>query len=114
MNTFENQPHRICGHCQKELPLEAFYMNTKTQKPDGYCKECRKAANGKRRTLKKRADHIGKTAETINEVSRKHYPLITQTEDREMRRALITHAQWVVSESMKRKAEKRWAEADNE
>lgn len=112
MNTSKDQALRVCGHCQKGLPLEAFYTNTKTQKPDAYCKECRKAVNGKRRALKKRAERVGKTAETINENPRKHYPLITQTEDLETRRALITHAQWVVAESMKRKAEKRWAEAD--
>ena len=34
---------RTCGCCLKKLPLEAFYINKRTQNPDNYCKECRKA-----------------------------------------------------------------------
>lgn len=45
MKTSElNQPNavRCCGRCKRVLPLEEFYVNSRTQRPDPYCKDCRR------------------------------------------------------------------------
>lgn len=36
--------HR-CGHCGRVLPAESFYVNSRTQRPDAYCKDCRRETN---------------------------------------------------------------------
>ena len=36
--------HR-CGHCGRVLPVESFYVNSRTQRPDAYCKDCRRETN---------------------------------------------------------------------
>ena len=76
---------RTCGCCLKKLPLEAFYINNRTQNPDNYCKECRKA------TCRKRYHHTHR------------YPVITETNDYSLRMTLILHARQVVRESIARK-----------
>lgn len=43
LSTKQSTSSSICKSCKRELPLESFYMNKKTQSPDKYCKECRKS-----------------------------------------------------------------------
>ena len=82
------------------LPVEDFYINKKTQKPDHYCKNCRNAAS--------RARYLHTC-----EASRAHcrYPVITETADRDERMFLILRAWHRVNESMMRKCKKRFAKA---
>ena len=47
----------FCGCCRKELPLEAFYIEKNTQRPDRYCKECRRAASNVRYYHVQAAEH---------------------------------------------------------
>ena len=82
---------RTCGFCLKKLPLEAFYINKRTQNPDNYCKECRKA------TCRKRYHHT----QIVNDT--RSYPVITETNDYSLRMTLILHARQVVRESIARK-----------
>ena len=42
LSTKQSTSSSICKSCKRELPLESFYMNKKTQSPDKYCKECRR------------------------------------------------------------------------
>lgn len=89
----------FCGCCRKELPLEAFYIEKNTQRPDRYCKECRRAASNMRYYHVQAAEHTHR------------YPVITETADRALRMALIMHAWQVVKESVARKR-KRLREED--
>ena len=41
LSTKQSTSSSICKSCKRELPLESFYMNKKTQSPDKYCKEDR-------------------------------------------------------------------------
>ena len=95
-----------CGCCKRELPLDAFYFNTKKQRPDRYCKECRKASSRKQHRSDKYKQNV--------DIS-KEYPVITQIQDPEMRKQLILHALQVVEESIarKRKKEREQEEAFN-
>lgn len=81
---------RTCGCCHRALPVEAFYLNKRTHKPDNYCKECRKSATNNRYRNRK--------------VANKHaHPIITQVADPTLRMALILHAWQSVNESIARK-----------
>lgn len=82
---------RTCGCCLKKLPFEAFYINKRTQNPDNYCKECRKA------TCRKRYHRT----QISNDA--RSYPVITETNDYNLRMTLILHARQVVRESIERK-----------
>ena len=37
LSTKQSTSSSICKSCKRELPLESFYMNKKTQSPDKYC-----------------------------------------------------------------------------
>lgn len=87
-------PVRTCRYCLKELPPEAFYTNSRTHTPDNYCMECRKAACRKRYHR----------SQIINDT--RSYPVITDTQDRKIRMALILHAKQAVNESIARKRRK--------
>ena len=91
----------FCGCCKQELPLEAFYYNKRKQCPDGYCRACRKLASRKQRK------DIIYSQNVNNGVS---YPVITCTEDPELRMSLIRHARQVVNDSLARKRRKSIAE----
>lgn len=97
MNTLKNQPLYFCGCCKQKLPLAAFYINSKTQSPSNYCKECRKAVSRVKYDSDK-GSQIGPKA--------RHYPVITQIEDPETRKVLLLHALQVVAESITRKRER--------
>lgn len=91
--TIENN-YRTCGCCHKELPIEAFYLNKRTQHADSYCKECRKSATNNRYRNRKYAN------------SQYGYPVITQVTDPALRLSLILHAWQTVNESIARKRKK--------
>ena len=94
MNQNFTMKTHVCGCCKRELPTEAFYMNKRTHKADGYCKECRKVNSRIRREQDKNS-HI------VNNLRK--YPIITEIRDRQSRMTLILHAQQVVNESIARK-----------
>ena len=91
---------RTCGCCHKELPIEAFYINKSTQKPDNYCRECRKSATSHRYHNRKSSIKYG-------------YPVITQVTDPDLRMTLILHAWQCVNESIARKQRKLHEEEAN-
>ena len=72
----------ICGRCKCELPLEEFYINKKSQRPDNYCKECRKETSRTQRKNSKASNSVEET---------RKYPVITEIQDRESRMKLIMH-----------------------
>ena len=84
----------FCGCCRRELPLEAFYIEKGTQRPDRYCKECRRTTSNVHYYHAQTADRT------------RRYPVITETSDRALRMALIMHAWQVVKESVARKRER--------
>ena len=43
LSTKQSTSSSICKSCKRELPLESFYMNKKTQSPDKYSMERKKA-----------------------------------------------------------------------
>lgn len=97
MDTLKKQPLNFCGCCKQSLPLAAFYINNKTQRPDNYCKECRKAVS----RIQYGSDKSARIGTKI-----RHYPVITQVEDPETRKVLLLHALQVVAESIARRREK--------
>lgn len=74
--------------------MEAFYINRKTQSPDNYCKECRKASSRARRETEIRLKIVN---------NQRIYPVITRIHDRTLRLELIRHALQMVRESTERK-----------
>lgn len=103
MNALTNQVLYVCGCCKQALPAEAFYVDRKTQRPNNYCKECRKNFSRKQREADKCMPFLKE-----NHV----YPVITQTKDPVIRMSLLRHALQVVAESIARKNKKRWEEED--
>ena len=97
LSTKQSTSSSICKSCKRELPLESFYMNKKTQSPDKYCKECRKSLSRRQYGSGKKLPHCSLSGGRVS------YPVITQTEDRETRLRLILHALEVVRLSMDRK-----------
>ena len=97
LSTKQSTSSSICKSCKRELPLESFYMNKKTQSPDKYCKECRKANTRKRRDLRRCTSFENKPVS---------YPVITEVKDPALRMLLILHARQVVAESISRKQER--------
>lgn len=89
-----NQPNavRCCGRCKRVLPLEEFYVNSRTQRPDPYCKDCRRTMNRER--------HRAKSQESK---SRRRSPVITQVADRDERLRLIRRALATVEEHRRRR-----------
>jgi len=89
-----NQPNavRCCGRCKRVLPLEEFYVNSRTQRPDPYCKDCRRTMNRER--------HRAKSQESK---SRRRSPVITQVADRDERLRLIRQALATVEEHHRRR-----------
>lgn len=95
MKTSElNQPNavRCCGRCKRVLPLEEFYVNSRTQRPDPYCKDCRRTMNRER--------HRAKSQESK---SHRRSPVITQVADRDERLRLIRQALATVEEHHRRR-----------
>ena len=90
LSTKQSTSSSICKSCKRELPLESFYMNKKTQSPDKYCKECRKSLSRRQYGSGKKLPHCSLSGGRVS------YPVITQTEDRETRLRLILHALEVV------------------
>lgn len=80
-----------CGHCHRQLPVEAFYTDHNTNCPDRYCIACRKEISRIR------------YCESHSENKRYKYPVITNLTDGNLRIALILHAKQVVNESVARK-----------
>ena len=97
LSTKQSTSSSLCKSCKRELPLESFYMNKKTQSPDKYCKECRKSLSRRQYGSGKKLPHCSLSGGRVS------YPVITQTEDRETRLRLILHALQVVRLSMERK-----------
>lgn len=84
-----------CRNCMKKLPAEAFYLDKRTRQPESCCKECRRAA-GRKRYID--SHFVNTTPPSI--------PIITDTQDRNLRLTLILHALQVVKESVIRKRRK--------
>lgn len=97
MKTRNEQTLCVCGCCKCALPIEAYYVNKKTGRPSNYCKECRKSASRKHRTVEK---------QTSVSREREPYPVITDTKDPETRIAMILSALQVVADSIERKKRK--------
>ena len=57
LSTKQSTSSSICKSCKRELPLESFYMNKKTQSPDKYCKECRKSLSRRQYGSGKKLPH---------------------------------------------------------
>ena len=93
------QPVRKCLRCRKELPADAFYTRDRQQRPDSYCKECRKAAN----RIRRKAGH----GREEREACPRRYPVITDIRQRDVRLHLILKALQAVRESVERKRRKQ-------
>lgn len=93
------QPTRKCLRCRRELPADAFYTRDRQQRPDSYCKECRKAAN----RIRRKAGN----AHTEGETCPRRYPVITDIRQRDVRLHLILKALQTVRESVERKRRKQ-------
>lgn len=89
---------RHCGCCHRPLPVEAFYIDKRTQLPDNYCKECRRSFSHNRY----RSSQDTKAGEEERQQACR-YPVITRLADRPFRLLLILHAKQVVRESVERK-----------
>ena len=105
MKTSEsNQPNavRCCGRCKRVLPLEEFYVNSRTQRPDPYCKDCRRTVNRERHRAKSQES---KSQESKSQESkpRRRSPVITQVADRDERLRLIRRALATVEEHHRRR-----------
>lgn len=87
----------VCGCCKRMLPIEAFYLDKKTDRPGNYCKECRKSASRKHRKVEKY---------TIVNGGEAPYPVITRVKDPTVRRELLLRALNTVSASIERKRRK--------
>lgn len=97
INTATQQLTSFCSHCQRELPLEFFYTNKRTQCPDRYCKECRKTIS------RQKYDHVRIQSVMSQKCS---YPVITEISDRELRMKFIFHALHEVQQSIERRKTK--------
>lgn len=89
----------VCKHCNRELPLEAFYVRKSGSAPESYCKECRRTMNRGRYSSRKRATVIGQT-------ERPSYPVITQMKDPVARIRMIMNALEVVRRNIECKQAK--------
>lgn len=95
MEHIATNDYLTCGCCQRQLPPEDFYIrNKKTQKPDNYCKECRKKCSSKNYRRSQFVD----TAPS--------YTVITEVTNRKQRMTLILHALRVVRDSQARRRRK--------
>jgi len=94
METSKEPTLYVCGCCKRSLPADAFYINKKTGLPGNYCKECRKSISRNFRQAEK---------QTLAYDREGCYPVITSTEDPELRRKLILHALAIVAASMEQK-----------
>ena len=72
LSTKQSTSSSICKSCKRELPLESFYMNKKTQSPDKYCKECRKSLSRRQYGSGKKLPHCSLSGGRVS------YPVITQ------------------------------------
>lgn len=100
------RPLRQCSCCHRLLPLSAFYLKGRLQKPDHCCKECRKADNRSRRKAAK--------CSVRGEGARRSYPVITDIEKESVRLYLLRKALQTVRESVLRKRRRRYEEEDFE
>lgn len=91
MNQLSINTLHTCRYCLQALPPEDFYINNRTHQPECYCKKCRSQIAHMRYF---RSHHVDKV---------RHYPIITDTPDRNQRLALIRHARQVVNDSIARK-----------
>lgn len=97
METSKKTTNHICGRCKRMLPIEAFYLDKKTNRPGNYCKECRKSVSRNHRKVEKQT-FVNKRKTT--------YPVITLIKDPTVRKELIRHALETVSASIERKRQK--------
>ena len=97
MKTSTNETLYVCGCCKQELPQEAFYFNKRAQKPENYCKQCRRTNSNRHRD----ANRVIR-----DENKRLPYPVITQIEDTVLRNFLIQDALEKIAESIERKKQK--------
>ncbi|MDD3036500.1 hypothetical protein [Bacteroides sp.] len=100
METSKKLTLHVCGRCKRMLPIEAFYLDKKTNRPQNYCKECRKSVNRNHRNVEK---------QNIVNKEKTAYPVITLIKDPAVRKELIRHALDTVSESIERKRKKLMA-----
>lgn len=49
---------KVCGRCDRDLPLSEFKATSRSPKPTVKCQECRDAENAKRAARKIRPDHL--------------------------------------------------------
>lgn len=104
-NELNNTALSTCRRCNRELPLEAFYITPRTNTPDCYCKECRRGISRKQHVTDKNKQNVNKTRKS---------PIIPLVEDRATRIALILNAQQVVNERIARKKRQDWERLDGE
>lgn len=98
MNNLEKSTAHYCGQCKRKLPLDAFYFNKRQQCFDRYCKDCRK---------EKSRVYYQKKDITHSVTAPGSYPVITLTEDPELRGKLLLNALQVVKASVLRKNKKQ-------
>lgn len=104
-NDLNNTALSTCRRCNRELSLEAFYINPRTNTSDCYCKECRRGISRKQHVTDKNKQNVNKTRKS---------PIIPLVEDRATRIALILNAQQVVNERIARKKRQDWERLDDE
>lgn len=89
----KEQTHQ-CACCNSKLPINQFYTRSNGAL-DSYCKQCRIAYNRKQyRNRAKRKEARGRR------------PIITQTDDRRLRMALILQAKKTIRTSIERKRQR--------
>lgn len=94
MNQLSDNTLHTCRYCLQALPLEAFYIDKRTNEPEHCCKKCRSLTARNRYVRSRSVDRA------------RNYPVITSTSDRNLRMILIRHARQVVNESLARKRKK--------
>lgn len=92
---------RRCRCCRRELPFSEFYLKGPRHTPDTCCKQCRREAG---RLYRKAL--AGQPLPAVELPPR--YPVITRTEDPELRRKLIMDALQVVRASVLRRRKRRY------
>lgn len=97
-----SEPLRRCLCCLRQLPDSHFYAKNKRNKPDSYCKDCRRAMNRQRRKER--------VCLPEEEDAPPLYPVITRIGQPEVRMQLILDALQTVRDNARRKCRKRHAE----
>lgn len=80
--------HKVCGACGELLPVDSFYRTSTSGRLDSYCKDCRRDHS--------RQVRMKTRLESQAPDNKPERPLITQTQDRTLRMALVLQARQVV------------------